>query len=107
MEPERMLVGARRALLVAAVRQHQGRVRVHDQQLGLGVGTDPPRTGPRAPGRPAAGPAHKRPGRSARRPARRSGSRPPGRTARAGRAGRPAPAATPRRHGRPPRCRRW
>jgi hypothetical protein len=43
VEAERMLVGACGALFGIAVGQHQGRVRIHDQQLDVGVGASRPR----------------------------------------------------------------
>jgi hypothetical protein len=45
MEPERALVGARHAFLGVAVGQHQGRVRVDDQQLDLRVAAGGPDAG--------------------------------------------------------------
>jgi hypothetical protein len=45
MKPERLLVGARRALLGVAVRGYQGRVRVHDQHLDRWIATGRPHPG--------------------------------------------------------------
>jgi hypothetical protein len=44
-EPERLLVGAGGGFFGVAVGQHLGRVRIHDQQSEVGVGTSSPRTG--------------------------------------------------------------
>ena len=65
VEPEGVLVGARRALLGVAVGQHQGRVGVDDQQLERRGGRRRPRRGRgHGPGRPAAGPARRVAGRA-------------------------------------------
>src|SRR6266511_3836619 len=45
VEPEGVLVGARRAFLVVAVGEHQGRVGVDDQQLDIWTAADSPRAG--------------------------------------------------------------
>ena len=46
MKTEGVLVGARRALLGVAAGQHQGRIRIHDQHLNVGVGASGPGAGP-------------------------------------------------------------
>jgi len=45
VEPEGVLVGARRAFLMVAVGEHQGRVGVDDQQLDIWTAADSPRAG--------------------------------------------------------------